>query len=83
MTDPSNTVAPEVYLQAAAAANNFDSFGRGIASTILQASADPTHGIDISASAQPLAATHGPTICIGVQVSIDGVTHMIKVCLAE
>jgi hypothetical protein len=83
MTDPSNTVPPEVYLQAAAAANNFDSFGRGIASSVLRASANATHGIDISASAQPFAVTHGPTICIGVQVSIDGVTHSIKVCLAQ
>ena len=49
MTDPSNAVAPEEYLQAAAAANNFESFGRAIASSVLQASANPTAAAIVSA----------------------------------
>jgi len=81
MTDPSNNVPPEVYLQAAAAANNFESFGRGIASSVLQASANPTHGIDISASAQPVAATHGDAHCITVTVTINGWSHTSMVCI--
>jgi hypothetical protein len=80
MSNPSNTVAPEVYLQAAAAANNFESFGRSIASSVLQASADATHGIEISASAEPLPATHGST-CVTVRVNVNGVAHQVVVCL--
>jgi alpha/beta superfamily hydrolase len=80
MTDPSNAVAPEVYLQAAAVANNFESFGRAIASSVLQASADPAVAIDISASAQPVAATHGAH-CISVTVTINGWSHTSMVCI--
>jgi hypothetical protein len=82
MTDPSNTVAPEVYLQAAAAANNFESFGRSIASSILQASADPASSIDVSASAEPVGATHGTTICTRISVNINGVGHQVIVCVS-
>ena len=83
MTDPSTTVAPEVYMQAAAAANNFESFGRAIASSVLRASANPTAAaIDISASARPAAVTHGQATCITVEVSIDNTRHLIEVCFA-
>jgi hypothetical protein len=83
MTDPSSTVPPEVYLQAAAAANNFDSFGRGIASSVLRASAEPTHSINVTASAQPLPLTHGSSsTCVSVEVSIDGASHSVTICLS-
>jgi hypothetical protein len=82
MTDPSNTVAPEVYLQAAAAANNFESFGRSIASSVLQAAANPTHGIEISASAGPMGdATHGGVHCLEVTVTINGWSHTTGICI--
>jgi hypothetical protein len=81
MTDRSNTVTPEVYLRAAAAANNFESFGRSIASSVLQASANPTHGIEISASAEPVAATHGDIHCLKVTVTINGWSHTTEVCI--
>ncbi|HXO80121.1 MAG TPA: hypothetical protein VN856_09570 [Mycobacterium sp.] len=81
MTDASNTVAPEVYLQAAAAANNFESFGRSIASSVLQAAAHPTRAIEISASAEPMGATHGDIHCLTVTVTVNGWSHTTSVCI--
>ena len=80
MSNPSNTAAPEVYLQAAAAANNFESFGRSIASSVLRASANATRAIEITASAEPLSATH--STCVTVRINVNGVAHQVIVCVS-
>jgi len=79
MTDPSPDAA--AYILAAASAHTYESFGRSVASAILAASSDPTHGLNVTASAKPSDETHGQH-CYTVSISVDGSYHYIQVCLA-
>jgi hypothetical protein len=82
MTDPSPSKPDAAeYIAAAASAHTYESFGRAIASAILAASADPTHGLNVTAAAQPSDETHGQH-CYTVSISVDGSYHYIQVCFA-
>jgi hypothetical protein len=81
MTDPSPNAPDPAYIAAAASAHTYESFGRAIVSTIIAASAEPTHGLNVTASAQATDETHGQH-CFTVSVSVDGSYHYIQVCVA-